>query len=127
MKMQKSSPELERVFDAAFPDDPRAERRKMFGYAAGFVNGHHFGGLFEDDVVLRLGDAEREALVREHGASAFEPMGRPMRGYVRLPSSIVHDPLRLRAWVNRAFEYGASMPPKERKPPTAKKSRRRLG
>ena len=51
MKMDKSSPALEQTFADAFPDDPRAERRKMFGYAAGFVNGKHFGGLFADQIV----------------------------------------------------------------------------
>ena len=124
MKMQKSSPEIERIFDAAFPDDPRAERRKMFGFAAGFVNGNHFGGLFEDEVVLRLGETDRETILAEHGGAPFEPMGRLMRGYVQLPPSIVRDPARLREWVNRAFEYGASLPAKEKKAPRARNKAR---
>jgi TfoX/Sxy family transcriptional regulator of competence genes len=120
MKMQKSSPEIEKTFDEAFPEDPRAERRKMFGFSAGFVNGNHFGGLFENEVVLRLGDADRQTIVAEHGGSPFQPMGKPMRGYVSLPSSIVQEPAQLREWVNRAFEYGASLPPKEKKTPNPK-------
>jgi TfoX/Sxy family transcriptional regulator of competence genes len=120
MKMQKSSPEMERTFEDAFPSDPRAERRKMFGFQAGFVNGNHFGGLFEDRLVLKLSEADRQTLVTEHGAAPFMPMGKPMTGYVTIPPSIVRKPQQLRVWVNRAFEYGASLPPKEKKAPQAK-------
>jgi TfoX/Sxy family transcriptional regulator of competence genes len=115
MKWQKSPPELERTFADAFPDDPRAERKKMFGYPAGFVNGNMFGGLCQADIVLRLGDADREQLAREHGAEPFEPMGRPMKGYVIVPKRIAGDAGQLRSWVERAFTYAALLPPKEKK------------
>jgi TfoX/Sxy family transcriptional regulator of competence genes len=123
MKMQKSPPELEKTFDEAFPDDPRAERRKMFGFPAGFVNGNMFGGLFENDVVLRLGESDRQTITAQHGAEAFQPMGRPMTGYVTVPASIRGEPARLREWVKRAFDYGASLPPKEKKGPKTAKRR----
>jgi TfoX/Sxy family transcriptional regulator of competence genes len=124
MKLQKSSPELEKTFEEVFPDDPRAERKKMFGFSAGFVNGNMFGGLFENHMVLRLGDADRQAITAQHGAAPFEPMGRPMTGYVTVPPTILAEQRRLREWVNRAFEYGASLPPKEKKAPRAKKAAR---
>ena len=65
MKTEKSSPQLEQIFEAAFPDDPRAERRKMFGFPSGVVNGNMFGGLFEHDVVLRLGAADLSLMVND--------------------------------------------------------------
>ena len=43
-----------------------------------------------------------------------------MTGYVLVPSSIRDEPEQLRAWVQRAFEHAASLPPK---PPKAKKVR----
>jgi len=120
MKMDKSPPELERLFESVFPADSRAERRKMFGYAAGFVNGNHFGGLFASEVVLRLGDPDRQLITDEHGAAPFTPMGHPMGCYITVPRSIVDEPERLREWLQRAFEYAASLPPKEKKAPKAK-------
>src|SRR5258708_17944799 len=119
MKMQNSPPELESIFEAAFPDDPRAERRKMFGFPSGVVNGNMFGGLFEQYVILRLGAADLKLIVNDYGAQPFEPMGRPMKGYVTVPPAIVGEPQRLREWVQRAFEFGATLPPKEKKPPRA--------
>jgi TfoX/Sxy family transcriptional regulator of competence genes len=120
MKMQKSSPELEKTFEDVFPDDPRAERRKMFGFPSGVVNGNMFGGLFEQYVVLRLAEADRHTIVTEYGAEPFEPMGRPMKGYVTVPRAIVDEPQRLREWLQRAFEFAAALPAKEKKPPKAK-------
>jgi TfoX/Sxy family transcriptional regulator of competence genes len=124
MKMQKSPPELEKTFEEAFPDDARAERRKMFGFSAGFVNGYHFGGLFENKIVLRLGETDRGTLTTEHGATPFEPMGKPMTGYVTIPPRIVAEPRQLREWIKRAFEYAASLPPKAKNAPKAKKAAR---
>ena len=122
MKLQKSPPELETVFEQVFPDDPRAERRKMFGFPSGVVNGNMFGGLFEQDIVLRLGAADLHMIVTEYGAQPFEPMGRPMTDYVTVPPAIVQEPQRLREWLQRAFEHAAALPPKEKKPPKAKKA-----
>src|SRR3981081_479954 len=96
MKMEKAPPELEKIFEEVFPDDPRAERRKMFGFPSGVVNGNMFGGLFEQFVIVRLGEADRHMIVTEDGAQQFDPMGRPMTGYVTVPPAIVAEPQRLR-------------------------------
>ena len=120
MKMQKSPPELEKTFEEVFPDDPRAERRKMFGFPSGVVNGNMFAGLFERDIVLRLGEADLQTIVTHYGAQPFEPMGRPMKAYVIVPRAIVGERQRLREWVQRAFEFGASLPAKEKRPPKAR-------
>ena len=122
MKLEKSPAELERTFDDAFPDDPRAQRRKMFGFPSGVVNGNMFGGLFEQDMILRLSDADRQTLTAQYGAAPFEPMGRSMKGYVTVPAAILADKTQLRDWVQRAFEYAASLPAKEKKAPAGKKS-----
>ncbi len=122
MKMDKSPPELAKIFEEAFPDDPRAERRKMFGFPSGVVNGNMFGGLFEQYIILRLGKADLHMIVNDYGAEPFEPMGRPMKGYVTVPPAIVGEPERLREWVQRAFEFAAALPAKEKKAPKAKKA-----
>ena len=72
MTWEKAPDALKQKFEAAFPPAP-AERRQMFGYPAGFVNGNMFGGLWQSSIVLRLGDADRERISNEHGAEPFEP------------------------------------------------------
>ncbi|HEV2439333.1 MAG TPA: TfoX/Sxy family protein [bacterium] len=118
MKMQwRKSPEaLVRIFDTLVPDDPRVQRRQMFGYPAAFAAGHLFMSLFEDSLVLRLPDDDRDAFLRMKGASHFEPMpGRPMREYVVAPPAMMARPKSLAPWIRRSLDYARSVPPKSAK------------
>jgi TfoX/Sxy family transcriptional regulator of competence genes len=119
MEFKKAPQELIDAFDAVIPSAP-AEKRMMFGYPTGFVNGNMFMGMFGDRINLRLPENLRDELIAL-GGKIFEPMtGRPMREYVELPASILTNRSKLSSWVKRAFEYGSSLPPKKKKP--AKKS-----
>lgn len=109
-----------------------AVERKMFGYPAGFVNGNLFMGLFQESMILRLPEGEREEFVRLYDTKLFEPMpGRPLREYVAVPQSVIRDKKELTKWVGRAFEYGTSLKPKsktakpKKNPSKPKKAKRR--
>lgn len=110
MAWKKAPAELIAAFDATFPDVAGAERRLMFGFPAGFVNGNLFGGIFEDRVMVRLaGDAVKGL----RGAAPFEPMpGRAMTGYTELPPATIASRAALRTWLTRAAEATATLPPK---------------
>lgn len=121
MAWKKSPAELIATFDAVVPGAP-AERRSMFGYPAAFANGNLFMSLFEDQLVLRLDEAPRQALVAA-GGRTFEPMkGRPMKEYVVAPPALVGDRAALKKWADKAFAYGRSLPPKQKKPAKRKKT-----
>ena len=120
----KSPQELVEVFEAVMPGPP-AVARKMFGYPAGFVNGHMFMGLHEHRFVVRLPEADRAELLRMEGAETFEPMaGRRMREYVVVPASLVAESARLEPWVAKALAHAAALPPKAPKAPKASKARK---
>jgi TfoX/Sxy family transcriptional regulator of competence genes len=111
MAWRKSSPELVRAFDAALPQRDHVERRNMFGYPAAFVNGNMFAGLHQDDVLVRLSEAERQALLARGGRN-FEPMpGRVMKNYVLLPEA--SDEATLSPWLRKAFDHTSQLPAKE--------------
>ena len=108
----KSPAALLERFDAVIAERPRVSARKMFGYPAGFVNGNLATGLFAEGWFVRLSEADTSQL-RAIGGSPFEPMaGRPMRGYTLLPSAIAVDPSAAGAWVDRACDHVATLPPK---------------
>ena len=112
-KWKPASDEWVRAFDDALPDD--VERRKMFGYAAAFVNGNMACGLHQDGLVLRLGDDDRAALVKEGGVP-FEPMpGRVMREYVVAPENLASKKAELRRWLERSIAHAAALPKKAKK------------
>lgn len=116
----KSPAGLVAAFEAALPSPP-ALSRPMFGYPAGFVNGHLFMSLFQDFMVLRLPDGPRAELLAMEGAHVFEPMaGRPMKEYVAVPPALVSDPAALEPWVAQALAYAGSLPPKAKKAPAKK-------
>ncbi len=114
--MEKPTAAAIAAFDAAFPPDERAVRKKMFGMPAGFVNGNMFYGVFADGVVLRL---SKESLVELHGqegVGAFEPMpGRPWKEYVHASAEVWGGSEQLADWALEALEHTAKMPAKVKK------------
>ncbi len=110
----KSPSELVERFDAVAAAHPEAERRKMFGYPALFVGGNMATGLYEDRWVVRLFDDDLDRLVAA-GGSPFSPMpGRTMKGWASLPPAIVADDAALTPWLERAFAFAGSLPPKKK-------------
>jgi hypothetical protein len=108
--MQKPTQKAMESFDAAFPEDPRAVRKSMFGMPAGFVNGHMFLGVWADGVVLRLAPGTLEG---RDGIGAFEPMeGRPWKEYVLADATRWGGTDDLRAWAAEALEATSTLPPK---------------
>jgi TfoX/Sxy family transcriptional regulator of competence genes len=116
MEWQKSPAALVTLFESVVPGPP-VEARQMFGYPCAFVNGNMFMGLHKDRFVLRLGAAERTALLAVDGAQPFEPMpGRPMKEYVVVPPSILSQAPKLKGWIAKALTYATALPPKVKKP-----------
>jgi TfoX/Sxy family transcriptional regulator of competence genes len=112
---EKTPPELAERFTAAVSALPEAQVRKMFGYPAGFVNGHLFTGIFASNWFVRLPDDERAELAAA-GGTEFSPMpGRPMRGYLVLPDALASDPAAVDPWVRRALAFVSQLPPKAKR------------
>ena len=104
-KMEKTPDDVAAAFDRALPDDPRVERRKMFGFPAGVVGGSMFAGTYGPDVVVKLGPDGQ-------GLEPFVPMaGRPMTGFYMAP----RDPTALADHVQKAFDYVSTLRPKPAK------------
>jgi TfoX/Sxy family transcriptional regulator of competence genes len=112
MEWKKTPPELAARFDRAAPKDPRVVRKPMFGYPALFLNGNMFAGTFQDKIVARLSEGERERAIKA-GARRFEPMpGRPMKEYVVVPAADMAKPAVLAKWVERALAHATTLPEK---------------
>jgi len=101
-------------FSGLVPEAPGVEVKPMFGNLGAFVHGNMFMGLFGPDIGVRLPDEERLELLAVPGAGPFGPAERPMSGYVSLPADWAES--QASAWIDRALEYVAAMPPKAPKP-----------
>ena len=112
-RLRPAPNELKLVFEKAIQAFPDTEPRKVFGYPAAVINGHMFAGLHQEDMILRLAEADRAKLLKRSGARTFEPMpGRPMREYVVAPPSMLDSATQLKNWLGKALEYTRSLPPK---------------
>ena len=116
--MPKSDPTIGALFEMLLPIDERVVIRPMFGHKAAFVSGKMFTGTFGKDIFVRLDEPSRAELLAVDGAKPFEPMkGRPMTEYVQLPVSLLNEPPKAKAWLERALQWTSTLP--------AKSSRRR--
>jgi len=115
VEWKKTPPELAAKFDRAAPKDPKVVRKPMFGYPALFLNGNMFAGTFQDKIVARLSEPDRERALKA-GTKQFSPMpGRPMKEYVVVPAADVAKPAALAKWVAQAHAHAKTLPAKEKK------------
>jgi TfoX/Sxy family transcriptional regulator of competence genes len=84
-----------------------------------------FCGLFEDQFIVRLPDAERTAFLKQPGAKVFEPMpGRPMKEYVLVPPAVVEREALLGGWLRQSLDYVGGLPPRAKKAKKAARPRK---
>jgi len=113
MKMPKHTDEDKARFRALVPEAPGVEVKPMFGSLGAFVNGNMFAGLFSPHIGVKLDPEGLEELRAIEGSGPFGPAERPMGGYLSLPASFSDE--QSTAWVERAREYVATLPPKVKK------------
>lgn len=117
MKWEKSSPDLLEAFERLMSLADGAEKRKMFGYPTGYVNGNWFVGCYQgNEMVLRLPEHDRQEFLALDGARQFEPMpGRVMREFVVVPWWLINDTPKMREWIQRSMAYSSTLPKQEKK------------
>ncbi len=116
MKIPRSNREQETLLRSLLPAKEEITVRPMFGNLAAFVNGNMSVGLYGDDFLVRLSEADRKELLKNEGTAIFEPMkGRPMKEYVTLPRTWLSDAAKVKPWVDRSLKWSSQLPPKKAK------------
>jgi TfoX/Sxy family transcriptional regulator of competence genes len=119
--MPRPSEKAKAAFSKLVPDEPAVTLRPMFGQLSAFVNGNMFCGIFGDDLMVRLPEAEIEA-VKKHGGRDFEPMaGHKMGGYVIVPGDWLAKPAPAAVLIKKALAHSRAMPAKTPKKASKKK------
>jgi TfoX/Sxy family transcriptional regulator of competence genes len=126
MQIPKPSQEDMDYFRSLIPARPEVEIKPMFGNLGAFVHGNMFAGLFGSDVGVRLDDAASQELATIEGAGPFGPAERPMGGYLSLPPDWRAAPDLATAWVERALDHVATLPPKVKKPKSTRTPKPKL-
>ena len=109
MTWAKAPQSLVDLFTECLPDDPRLERRKMFGYPSVFVGGNMAAGLFQDRVFARLSDEDRARLPGGGDYFGASMPGRPMKAYAVIPDDVVADEAALAEVLAQAVSFTAAL------------------
>jgi len=112
-KWKKSSPALGKLLEGALIRFT-CDRRMMFGSPVYLINRNMFAGVHQDNIFIRLSEADRKSVLSKVAGSAqFEPLkGHIMKEYITLPESLYKDAVALEQWLKKSHAYAASLPPK---------------
>ncbi len=93
-------------------DAPDLGERKMFGGIAFMLGEHMVCGIVRDDLMLRLGPEGVDAALGEPHTKPMTFTGPPMRSMVFVEPAGIRGDDELAAWIGRAREFVATLPPK---------------
>jgi hypothetical protein len=88
-----------------------AERKKMFGGTCYLLRGNLFCGVYQDRLILRLGDEAAAEALEKPFVSVFDITGRAMKGWVMVEKG-GFEGRRLAAWLDKAKVFAQTLPPK---------------
>lgn len=87
-------------------------RKKMFGGICHLLNGNMFCGVYEDFLILRLGEEQGGLALEQSHVRPFDITGRPMKGWVMVAVDGFKTDGELTDWLNQARQFADSLPPK---------------
>ncbi len=88
------------------------EEKTMFGGVGMLLDGNMCVGVWKDFLILRLGEKQGEAALREAFIKEFDITGRAMKGWVMIEAAGVADDDDLGDWIDRAVKFVKTLPAK---------------
>jgi hypothetical protein len=89
-----------------------ATRKKMFGGTCHLINGNMVCGVYQDFLVLRLGEEQSAKALKKPHVRPFDVTGKPMKGWVMVEKDGFEGQL-LDGWLEKARSFADSLPPKQ--------------
>jgi TfoX/Sxy family transcriptional regulator of competence genes len=86
--------------------------KKMFGGIGFLLNGNLLVGVWKNSLVVRLGEEQGEAALREPHVREFDITRRPMKNWVLVEPEGVESDGQLQQWIARAVEFVGTLPAK---------------
>jgi hypothetical protein len=93
-------------------DQPTLIEKKMFGGLAFMLHGHMCCGVMPEELMVRVGPAQRGAALGLPFARELDFTGRPMTSMVVVAPEGLEADGDLAAWVQRGVQFVTTLPPK---------------
>lgn len=113
-------PVLADLIRLAIGENSSVVEKRMFGGIAFMLGGNMCCGIVKDQLMLRVSPSEHDAMLERPGVYPMEFTGRPMRGFVFVDAAHTATVPAVRKWLKPAIAFASSLPPKEKKPKSAK-------
>ncbi len=93
-------------------EEPGVEEKKMFGGLCFLLSGNMVCGIIKDDLIVRVGAEQYQAMLLVPHTRKFEITGRPLTGWVMVLARALDDDDDLGDWLRRAVTFVRTLPPK---------------
>jgi len=93
-------------------EEPGVEEKKMFGGLCFLLSGNMVCGIIKDDLIVRVGAEQYQAMLLVPHTRKFEITGRPLTGWVMVLARALDDDDDLGDWLQRAVTFVRTLPPK---------------
>jgi TfoX/Sxy family transcriptional regulator of competence genes len=108
---------LQKIVEQAAPLEIELRFRPMFGGIGAYAHERMFMSLSDVGLALKLGEAERQELLRLKGAKPlqYEPDSPPSKSYVVVPDKMLSEPKTLQSWIAKSAAFVRTQEPRRKK------------
>lgn len=107
------SKNLEDLIDHFLISNEKVEKKKQMGGVGYLINGNMCFGIYEDLLVLRVGNVLARTLVQKSGIDPFPDSGDEIGGFVSIKPGIYEHDHILHKFLDKGIESTSQLPPKE--------------
>ncbi|MGE4594505.1 MAG: TfoX/Sxy family protein [Gammaproteobacteria bacterium] len=91
---------------------PFSIERKMFGSLGFMVHGHMACGVINDQLMVRVGKAQYEVVLKEPFVKEMDFTGRALTGFIYVEPEGFESDEELEGWVSLSLAYVLTLPAK---------------
>ncbi len=96
-------------------DQKKYEEKKMMGGLTFMVDNKMCCGVYEEDLMARVGREIYDDVLKKKGAKKMEFTGRPLKGFIFVSPEGTTTKNDLIYWVNLSLEYNKKAKPSKKK------------
>ena len=105
--------ELEQMIGSILGPNTGLTSKAMFGGVCYLIGGNMAFGIYQDNLIVRLGSPEPAQQEIDSGrALPFDITGKAMKGWVMIPKARLAGPKDYKPWLDLGLTYAKSLPPK---------------
>lgn len=109
---------LEDLVDHYFIDYDDLTKKKQMGGVGWLLNGNMCVGIYEELLVIRMKPSVSHSLVQKKGIRHFHQEDEELDQFISLTSPIYEHLKALHKFLSHAYEFTATLPPKEHDMPS---------